>query len=206
MQDYKIIPLQAPSPGERRQWQHPVSWGLLGFSLCSPPQGSFRAEPPAGAPLLGNKREKKHQRFLSGGTVCECRSNNSSRNPELESFQVPDSIPSLSSLFFCCSFICWVISVFVPLGEQDQFCFPGPFESSLLRIRFSIEKPSWPVGFAPTPPWTEKRWHFHCHHVGVAHLLGGKAVPKSLGNLHPLRCCCGSDISLSTDNYLEIMR
>lgn len=86
------------------------------------------------------------------------------------------TLPEPQQFALCCSFIRRVIFVFFPLGEQDSFCFQCPFESSLPRVRFSREKPSWPVGFAPTLAGAEKQWPFHCHHVGVACLLDGKVM------------------------------
>lgn len=58
--------------------------------------------------------------------MCECRSNNSSRNPELESFQLPDSIPSLSSLFFAAH------------SSAGLFLFSSPWEN---RIHFVFQAP-----------------------------------------------------------------
>lgn len=178
LQDCKIIPLQALSPRERwqRQERAPRGGFLASLSPC-PPQGFCRAKPPAGAPLLGNKREKKHQGFFS---QVEERHVNAEAIIQAGTWSwrafSSRTLPEPQQFALCCSFIRRVIFVFFPLGEQDSFCFQCPFESSLLRIWFSREKLSWPVGFAPTLSGAEKQWPFHCHHVGVACLLDGKVM------------------------------
>lgn len=116
------------------------------------------------------------------------------------------TVPEPQQFALCCSFIRRVIFVFLPLGEQDSFCFQSPFESSLLRIWFSREKPSWPAGFAPTLSGAEKQRQFHCRNVGVAHLLGGKVTVCVPWEFIPAPLLLGFGYLVTTDNYLEIMR
>lgn len=175
LQEYNIIPLQAPSPGEKWQQQNQEPWGLLSFSLPA----SFPRVPQGEAYGAGKKKQKETPGFGFFFKVEERRVNAEAiikvgtRSWRAFSSQ---TVPKPQQFALCCSFIRRVIFDFLPLGEQDSFCLQSPFESSLLRIWVSREKPSWPVGLAPTLPGAEKQWQFHCHHVGVAHLLGGKVM------------------------------
>lgn len=127
-QDCKIILLQALSPRGRWQWQERAPRGLLGFSVPMSSPRVLQGKTSCGSSLTGKQKRKETPGlfFSSGGTACECRSNNSSRNMELESFQLPNSTRA--------SAVCFVLLI----HPQGYFCFLPPGRTGFILFSMSL--------------------------------------------------------------------
>lgn len=128
---------------------------------------------------------------------------------ELESFQLPNCTRASAVRFVLLihpSMGLFLFSSPPSPGEQDSFCFQSPSESSSLRMWFSREKKTLLGGLLPPCLGQRSDGNSTPSMSLVPIFWVGRRCFTSLGNLYPLHCCWGSDISLSTDNYLEIMR